>query len=205
MSCDQSPNTDNTGPRLPKKFSNTMEGPYGFDRTATCPFAFAGKTAPPTQIDSKGSLSLSPNLLATPTPLTRPKRPRFTPINSDARSDPGMSPEPVAGDRLLNDPLACEVKPLSNIDLVPTSVLPDRIRSLFPFQYFNAMQSQAFGTLYSSDHNIVLSAPTGGGKTTCFELAIARLMKSAHLSSVEFKVCLLRLPLNFEGSLHRAD
>src|SRR5207237_9126385 len=73
------------------------------------------------------------------------------------------------------------------VPLISTSVLPDRIRSFFPFQFFNAMQSEVFEHIYGSDHNIVLSAPTASGKTTCFDMAIARgLGKSTETTS--FKV-----------------
>ena len=65
-----------------------------------------------------------------------------------------------------------------DISLLSTSVLPDRLRSLFSFRYFNAMQTKAFHPLYESDENVVLSAPTGSGKTACFELAIARLLRN---------------------------
>jgi replicative superfamily II helicase len=40
------------------------------------------------------------------------------------------------------------------------------------------MQSEAFSSIYGSDKNIVLSAPTGSGKTVCFDFAIARLMST---------------------------
>lgn len=62
----------------------------------------------------------------------------------------------------------------SGIELVPTRSLPDRVRSMFNFAYFNAMQSRSFATAYESSDNFVLSAPTGSGKTAIFELAICR-------------------------------
>lgn len=71
--------------------------------------------------------------------------------------------------------------------LSTASVLPDRLRSFFPFQYFNAMQSEAFSQIYDSDQNVVLSAPTASGKTTCFEMAIARLMHH-EVETKSFKV-----------------
>jgi DEAD/DEAH box helicase len=75
----------------------------------------------------------------------------------------------------------------SGVKLVSTSTLPDRFRWLFPFEFFNAVQSQAFDILYGSDRSVVLTAPTGSGKTVCFELAIARLLKSGALTE-HFKV-----------------
>ncbi|KAF2153517.1 P-loop containing nucleoside triphosphate hydrolase protein [Myriangium duriaei CBS 260.36] len=60
------------------------------------------------------------------------------------------------------------------IKLVSPRVLPDRLRSVFPFELFNAVQSESFPNVYLGDDNFVLSAPTGSGKTVIFELAIAR-------------------------------
>ena len=39
------------------------------------------------------------------------------------------------------------------------------------FKYFNAIQTQVFSTLYESDDNVFVGAPTGSGKTVCAELA----------------------------------
>jgi ATP-dependent DNA helicase HFM1/MER3 len=65
---------------------------------------------------------------------------------------------------------------VQGISLIPTSRLPDRFRTIFPYTYFNAVQSKCFGTIYEKDVNLVVSAPTGSGKTVIFELAICRLV-----------------------------
>ncbi|BGP46261.1 ATP-dependent DNA helicase MER3 [Rhodotorula kratochvilovae] len=65
------------------------------------------------------------------------------------------------------------------IKLRPVSELPDMFRSLWRFGVFNAVQSVCFDTVYHSDENIVISAPTGAGKTVLFELAILRLFTNA--------------------------
>jgi hypothetical protein len=136
---------------------------------------------------------------STPTPIPSRKRPRFTPINQSHRLSAttilpvesveqfsSRSPDfkPSTSRTPLND-----AKPVNDVTILPTSTLPDRLRSLFPYDYFNAMQSEAFHSIYASDHNIVLSAPTGSGKTACFEIAIARLMNADPLSTQKFKVC----------------
>ncbi|KAF2220729.1 hypothetical protein BDZ85DRAFT_267054 [Elsinoe ampelina] len=64
--------------------------------------------------------------------------------------------------------------------------LPDRFKAIFPYEYFNAVQSRCFATLYQSDGNFVLSAPTGSGKTVAFELAICRLISQQ--PDLDFKI-----------------
>ncbi|KIO34323.1 hypothetical protein M407DRAFT_218466 [Tulasnella calospora MUT 4182] len=76
------------------------------------------------------------------------------------------------------------------IQLVPVSSLPDMYRSVFKFGVFNAIQSQCFDTkeirttlffpdkVVNTSQNMVISAPTGSGKTVIFELAIVRELLS---------------------------
>ncbi|ELR07113.1 hypothetical protein GMDG_02382 [Pseudogymnoascus destructans 20631-21] len=75
---------------------------------------------------------------------------------------------------------------VNGIQLASTRELPDRFRSVFPFPLFNAVQSKVFPVAYKSDDNLVVSAPTGGGKTAILELAIVRLIESH--SSGQFKI-----------------
>ena len=65
---------------------------------------------------------------------------------------------------------------IQGIPLVPLDRLPDRLRSVFRYPLFNAVQSKCFPTAYNSDDNLVVSAPTGGGKTAILEMAICRLI-----------------------------
>ncbi|KAL4763068.1 putative DEAD/DEAH box DNA helicase (Mer3) [Aspergillus foveolatus] len=68
--------------------------------------------------------------------------------------------------------------PTSDRGIVLLSVreLPDNYRPLFNFPVFNAVQSKCFHTVYKSDDNVVIAAPTGSGKTVVMELAICRLL-----------------------------
>ncbi|KAL9044262.1 MAG: hypothetical protein Q9214_002586, partial [Letrouitia sp. 1 TL-2023] len=65
---------------------------------------------------------------------------------------------------------------VQGIPLIPSSTLPDRFRAIFPFRVFNVIQSKCFGIVYKSTDNLVLSAPTGSGKTVALELAICQLI-----------------------------
>ncbi|KAL5512118.1 hypothetical protein ACEPAG_3639 [Sanghuangporus baumii] len=71
-----------------------------------------------------------------------------------------------------------------NLHLRPVSDLPDTYRGIFKFGVFNAVQSKCYDTIMETTENMVVSAPTGGGKTVLFELGlIAMLMNSRHQSS----------------------
>ncbi|GAB2243469.1 hypothetical protein Droror1_Dr00020244 [Drosera rotundifolia] len=59
--------------------------------------------------------------------------------------------------------------------LRPVSDLPQPLSSTFNFRYFNSLQSECFPACFLSDMNMVISAPTGSGKTVLFELCILRL------------------------------
>ncbi|KAA8548132.1 hypothetical protein F0562_004607 [Nyssa sinensis] len=60
--------------------------------------------------------------------------------------------------------------------LKSVSDLPAPLRSTFSFRYFNSLQSECFSACFLSDVNMVVSAPTGSGKTVLFELCILRLL-----------------------------
>lgn len=75
---------------------------------------------------------------------------------------------------------------IQGIPLISPNQLPDRFRSCFPFQIFNAVQSKCFETVYGSNDNLVLAAPTGSGKTVVLELAICRLVSD--FQSGQFKI-----------------
>ncbi|KAI4104557.1 MAG: hypothetical protein LQ339_003860 [Xanthoria mediterranea] len=75
---------------------------------------------------------------------------------------------------------------VQGIQLVFPSELPDRFRSIFPFPLFNAVQSKCFGTAYGSSDNLVLSAPTGSGKTVILELSICQLISG--FQTGQFKI-----------------
>lgn len=60
--------------------------------------------------------------------------------------------------------------------LSPRKVIPEQLQFIFPYPVFNAVQSRCFKAVYQTDDNVVVSAPTGSGKTALLELAISRLV-----------------------------
>ncbi|XP_055327556.1 U5 small nuclear ribonucleoprotein 200 kDa helicase-like [Paramacrobiotus metropolitanus] len=68
--------------------------------------------------------------------------------------------------------------PTELLDLQPLPVHALRnlaYESLYDFRYFNPVQTQVFNSLYTTDDNTFIGAPTGSGKTICAEFAILRL------------------------------
>ncbi|WCJ21015.1 hypothetical protein M5689_003208 [Euphorbia peplus] len=74
---------------------------------------------------------------------------------------------------------------MDSYTLKSVSDLPAPFRSVFGFRYFNSLQSECFPVCFHSDVNMVVSAPTGSGKTVLFELCILRLL-SRFLSQGRF-------------------
>ncbi|KAI1118185.1 hypothetical protein F5Y14DRAFT_255347 [Nemania sp. NC0429] len=68
---------------------------------------------------------------------------------------------------------------VNNTRLVdPRQSLPSTFHDIFPFQLFNAVQSRCLPLVYGTDDNVVVSAPTGSGKTAILEMAICKLVLS---------------------------
>lgn len=60
--------------------------------------------------------------------------------------------------------------------MVPISELPLRFRPIFPYVSFNLVQSMVFNEVIYSNKPIIVSAPTGAGKTGVFELAVVKVI-----------------------------
>ncbi|NXR61952.1 ASCC3 protein, partial [Rhadina sibilatrix] len=65
---------------------------------------------------------------------------------------------------------------LLDLQPLPITALGHReYEVLYKFTHFNPIQTQIFHTLYHTDCNVLLGAPTGSGKTVAAELAIFRV------------------------------
>lgn len=100
-------------------------------------------------------------------------RSEHTEDSSSSRKGPSTSPSLPRQISFSHAPPVVQ-----GIHLIETKTLPDRFRALFPYPLFNAVQSKCFPHVYENDYNVVVSAPTGSGKTVIMELAICRLVNN---------------------------
>ncbi|KAJ7519602.1 hypothetical protein O6H91_20G045600 [Diphasiastrum complanatum] len=62
---------------------------------------------------------------------------------------------------------------------LPIEALANNVyEDLYNFSHFNPIQTQTFHTLYHTDNNVLLGAPTGSGKTISAEIAMFRLFNT---------------------------
>lgn len=74
---------------------------------------------------------------------------------------------------------------LLDLQPLPVTALGNReFESLYKFTHFNPIQTQIFHTLYHSDTNVLLGAPTGSGKTIAAEMAMFRVFNMYPASKV---------------------
>jgi len=80
---------------------------------------------------------------------------------------------------------------LLDLQPLPITALPNKgIQSLYTplFKYFNPIQTQSYNSLFETDANALVCAPTGSGKTICGEFAILRALSKDSKSKMVY-VC----------------
>jgi activating signal cointegrator complex subunit 3 len=76
---------------------------------------------------------------------------------------------------------------LLDLDPLPITALNNPLyESIYKFTHFNAIQTQIFHTLYHTDNNVLLGAPTGSGKTIAAEIAIFRIFNTKTNSKIVY-------------------
>ena len=130
-------------------------------------------SSPPIHLPSSPSLALT----------QRRESDRFRAIERHAaqdRSQPTLSSFNQPRIHVHPGRLAIENPPpiIQGIQLVSPNELSDRFRSVFPFQLFNAVQSKCYQSIFLTNDNLVVTAPTGSGKTVVLEMAICKLLLS---------------------------
>jgi ATP-dependent DNA helicase HFM1/MER3 len=154
----------------------------------------------------RGSVLSSPSQVGNSSPTTRislrrvsnrKPLPQRSSVGSNDANEPVRNFETPRRQRVATAASAIERTPQAlnlghappmaqGIPLISPHELPDRIRQVFPYELFNAVQSKCFAAVYRGNDNVVVSAPTGCGKTAVLELAICRVVESH--GTGEFKI-----------------
>ena len=122
-------------------------------------------------------------------PRHSPRRPRLIPINDPLPpqyfirvvSERWLGAEttlPVSFRHLILPEKYPPHTELLDLQPLPVSALGSHA-ALYAsaFSHFNPIQTQTFHTLFNSDDNVLVGAPTGSGKTICAEFAILRMLQ----------------------------
>ncbi|XP_052868650.1 activating signal cointegrator 1 complex subunit 3 [Anopheles cruzii] len=76
---------------------------------------------------------------------------------------------------------------LLELQPLPVSVLGNpQYEALYSFTHYNPIQTQIFHCLYHTDHNVLLGAPTGSGKTIAAEMAMFRVFRTRPTAKVVY-------------------
>ena len=124
---------------------------------------------------------MNEHLVELTVPITEPMPPNyFVTLISDRwlQSETKLA---VSFDKLVLPEKFPAHTPLLDLQPLPVSALKrQEFQDFYPgFEKFNKIQTQVFSSLYSTDDNVFVGAPTGAGKTICAEFALLRHWSSS--------------------------
>lgn len=119
---------------------------------------------------------MSEHLVEFTVPITEPMPPNYF---ITLLSDRWMHSEtkiPVSFQKLILPERFPPHTPLLDLQPLPVSALKTQeYQDLYPnWQRFNKIQTQCFNSLFATNDNVFVGAPTGSGKTVCAEFALLR-------------------------------
>ncbi|KAK3952815.1 hypothetical protein QBC32DRAFT_397574 [Pseudoneurospora amorphoporcata] len=162
--------------REPNNRLRELCGPH---QQPTPPMHSASYTHSPTsQASAKGTL----HSLNSSSPTIRASAHKKQSASRRARQMSYLAEEPMETSQPSQPSQATHTNPAQSTPIVHgirlvsvRQALPSRFQAVFPYELLNAVQSKCFGVVYGSTDNVVISAPTGSGKTAILELAICKL------------------------------
>ncbi|KAI0400252.1 hypothetical protein F4802DRAFT_501621 [Xylaria palmicola] len=158
-------------PSIPSRSTQIAREPQRRTRLFTPTFHHA-KPTPSVDSSLMGSSPSNPGHSSPSTRISLEKQRKIIKRN---HPDPNWNVKP----RLDVDHASNLLPIVNNTRLVdPRQSLPDKFHDVFPFQLFNVVQSRCFPLVYGTNDNVVISAPTGSGKTAILEMAICKLVSS---------------------------
>ncbi|KAK4519788.1 Serine/threonine-protein kinase [Mucor velutinosus] len=150
-----------SSPREPSRYQNTR------DSNSVIGDWLAREEALLEGMEADITEAMSPTITADPIQLQYPS---FRAACPDVSNYPQVPPLANNGGPSING-------------LRPTSEIPKPFDSVFNFGVFNKIQSKCLDDAFYQNGNLVISAPTGSGKTVVMELAIIRTLLHGEINS----------------------
>ncbi|CAL1705677.1 unnamed protein product [Somion occarium] len=181
---------------------STYRQSYPLQRDINVGDCYGNNMTPPDDDTTLGYSDVGHNTRAHATSFQRPQSQWYQPLRNQPRAAPfefqsrriqpgsgqgrafGQTPVAISDQHSTPTMASAQLQSRTGdnpgIRLRPVLDLPDIYRTLFKFGVFNAVQSECFDEVIHHDDNMVISSPTGSGKTVLFELSIIRMLSAAH-------------------------